>query len=150
MTKGPEGLLHQRLKDNLPKALIVRLENQVNLGLPDCLIALPPKGYLLMELKVVKAGKKIRLSPHQVAFAMKHSLLKMPTFILVEWHPKGTQKKSERQLLLYDGKQAQELYMKGVLVEPLGCWALDNVDWNEVRGLLENPERIRNLGPVDC
>ena len=132
MAKGPEGRLHDRLKKNLPSSLIVRLENRINLGIPDCLIALPPK-YVMMELKVVKSGRKARLSPHQIAFAMKHSSLNLPTFILIEWHPKGTLKASEKRLLLYHGKQCQALVKDGLNAPPLAEWPLDSVNWPALR-----------------
>jgi hypothetical protein len=92
----------------------------------------------MVELKVVKSGKKVRLSPHQLAFALKHSSLQMPAYILVEWHPKGTTKLTEKRLLLYGGAQAQELHTKGVNTVPLGQWALSEVDWEDVRILLSN------------
>ena len=126
MASGPEGLLHKRLK-NLPRSLIVRLENRVNLGLPDCLVALPPTKYVLIELKVVTRGKKVRLSPHQIG---------LPTYILIEWHPKATTKLAEKRLLLYSGSQAQELYLHGVDTPAVASWALNAVDWEDLRAQL--------------
>ena len=135
MASGPEGLLHKRLR-NLPRSLIVRLENRVNLGLPDCLVALPPTKYVLIELKVVTRGKKVRLSPHQIAFALSHSTIGLPTYILIEWHPKATTKLAEKRLLLYSGCQAQELYLHGVHTPAMASWALNAVDWEDLRAQL--------------
>jgi len=135
MAKGPEGQLHDRLKKNLPNSVVVRLENRINLGIPDCLIALPPK-YVMVELKVVKSGRKVRLSPHQIAFAMKHASLRLPTFILIEWHPKGTLKASEKRLLLYHGRQSQALAIDGLSTQALAVWPLNAVDWAVLRQLL--------------
>jgi hypothetical protein len=56
----------------------------------------------------------------------------MPTYILVQWHPKGTTKASETRLLLYHGTQAQELYERGVDTPPVAQWALNAVDWTEL------------------
>ena len=136
MSRGPEALLHHRLKKNLSNSLIVRLENRVNLGLPDCLIALPPAKYCLVELKVVTTGKKVRLSAHQVAFALSHGKMGLPTYILVEWHPKGTTKLAEKRLLLYHGAQAQELFQDGVSTPPVAQWPLNSVDWASLRDIL--------------
>ena len=60
----------------------------------------------------------------------------MPAYILVEWHPKGTLKLTEKRLLLYHGAQAQDLHLKGVDTAPLGQWPLNAVDWDEIRALL--------------
>jgi hypothetical protein len=56
----------------------------------------------------------------------------MPTYILVQWHPKGTTKASETRLLLYHGTQAQELHERGVDTLPVAQWALNAVDWTEL------------------
>jgi hypothetical protein len=63
----------------------------------------------------------------------------MPTYILVQWHPKGTTKASETRLLLYHGTQAQELHERGVDTPPVAQWALNAVDWTE----LEPPDNDR-------
>jgi hypothetical protein len=60
----------------------------------------------------------------------------LPTYFLVEWHPKGTEKKSERQLLLYHGSQGQQLLMQGVDVEPMARWTMNQIDWGKLRDLL--------------
>ena len=133
MAKGPEGLLYKRVRENLPNVVITRVENKVSLGFPDCLIAIPKKGYVLMELKVVTSGKKVKLSPHQIAFALKHGKLGMPTFLLVEWHPKATKKLSEKQLLLYHGDSIETLVLEGVETKPLARWPLNAVNWQRLK-----------------
>ena len=60
----------------------------------------------------------------------------MPTFILIEWHPKGTAKQSERRLLLYHGAQCQALYNQGLDLDPMACWPMDAVDWDQLRDIL--------------
>jgi hypothetical protein len=57
----------------------------------------------------------------------------MPTYILVQWHPKGTTKASETRLLLYHGTQAQELHERGVDTLPVAQWPMNAVDWTELR-----------------
>ena len=56
----------------------------------------------------------------------------MPTYILVQWHPKGTTKASETRLLLYHGTQAQELHERGVDTLPVAQWPMNAVDWTEL------------------
>jgi hypothetical protein len=82
----PEAGLYKRLKENLPNSHITRLESRVGLGIPDCLVALGPQQprFVMIELKVVK-GRKLAISPHQVAFHLKHADMKAPTFILVQF-----------------------------------------------------------------
>lgn len=130
MAKGPESLLYQKLRESLPNSMITRLESRVGLGIPDCLIALPPR-WVMVELKVVKAGKKVNLSPHQIAFNLKHGMAGLPTFILV-LHQKTTRAPDAR-LLLYHGRQCQELAEHGLEAEPLDSWPYNAVDWQELR-----------------
>ena len=60
----------------------------------------------------------------------------LPTYILVEWHPKGTTKLAEKRLLLYHGEQAQELFQDGVSTPPVAQWPLNSVDWASLRDIL--------------
>jgi hypothetical protein len=135
MSKGPEAALYARLKENLPNAYITRLESRVGLGIPDCLIALGPLpgAFVMVELKVVKRGKKVNLSPHQIAFHHKHSTLKCPTFILVQYHPAGTTASRSAEVLLYSGAQVESLAMVGVDTPPIDRWNLAAMEWNMLR-----------------
>jgi hypothetical protein len=135
MSKGPEAALYARLKENLPNAYITRLESRVGLGIPDCLVALGPLpgAFVMVELKVVKRGKKVNLSPHQIAFHHKHSTLKCPTFILVQYHPVGTTASRSAEILLYSGAQVESLAMVGVDTRPIDRWNLAAMEWNMLR-----------------
>tara|TARA_R100000278_G_scaffold56948_1_gene46969 strand:- start:822 stop:1253 length:432 start_codon:yes stop_codon:yes gene_type:complete len=139
MSKKPESVLHQRLKENLPNVVITRLENRVGLGLPDCLIAIPSAGFAMVELKVVSRGRKVRLSPHQVAFNLKHGMMGMPAWILVQYHPKGTTKRTEIELRLYHGSQVVDLVDKGIDVPAVLRWPLPGIDWDRLRKQLTEP-----------
>ena len=136
MARKPESALHKRLKDNLPSSVITRLENRVGVGMPDCLVALIKARFVMIELKVVERGKKVRLSPHQISFNLKHGMIGMPVWILVQHHPKGTTKRSEIRLMLYHGKQAQDLFEQGTDLLPVESWALDAVDWKHMHHIL--------------
>lgn len=110
----PEAKLYQRMRAGIAtKANINRIESRVGLGLPDCLVAIQNHGFLLVELKVVTSGKKVKLSPHQVSFHLKHALMGCPTFVLVEYHPPKTSGKKP-QILLYEGKMVEDIVTLGV------------------------------------
>lgn len=94
----------------------------------------------MVELKVVKTGQKVRLSPHQVAFHVKHASLGCPAYILVEYNRHvSTGEKS--QILLYEGSQAVDLFEQGVNLEPLARWEKRKMDWKELWHLLTGLEK---------
>ena len=85
------------------------MENRSLLGTPDLLAYSPNEHFFTLELKVT-LGDKIRFSPHQVAFHVKH---KKNTFILVACT-------LDRGLVrLYPGHQILELVTSGLKLEPL-------------------------------
>lgn len=133
----PERALYLRLKENLRDCLITRIESRVNLGIPDCLIAFSGVGrFVMVELKVVKRGRQVLLSPHQVAFHLKHASLGCPTFILVQYHPPGTTSSLKADLRLYRGDQVEALLVRGMDEPPVESWTLAKVDWQMLRGLM--------------
>ena len=98
------------------------MENRSLLGTPDLLAYSPNEHFFTLELKVT-LGDKIRFSPHQVAFHVKH---KKNTFILVACTP-------DRGLVrLYPGHQILELVNSGLKLEPLAQ------GWPACRLLLES------------
>ena len=131
----PEAALYKRLKENLPNSHITRLESRVGLGIPDCLVALGPQQakFVMIELKVVKSGRRVNLSPHQVAFHLKHSDFKVPTFVLVQYHPPGTASSRNAELRLYCGDQAETLVYRGIEVEPVWACNLAQMQWHMLR-----------------
>lgn len=131
MATKPETLLYQRLKENLPpESRLTRIESRVGLGIPDCLLAIKDCGFAMLELKVVKRGRKIKFSPHQIAFHTAHAALKVPTYILVQYHPPKAPTIHGAQWLLYKGKQVQDLMERGVDVPAYQEWPADNVRWH--------------------
>jgi len=87
----------------------------------------------MIELKVVKSGRRVNLSPHQVAFHLKHSDFKVPTFILVQYHPPGTASSRNAELRLYRGDQAETLVYQGIEVEPVWACNLAQMQWHMLR-----------------
>ena len=95
---GPERKLYQKLKKNFTDISLIRLENNSLLGTPDLLGYNNSGHFFTVELKVT-SGNKIRFSPHQIAFHVKHPY---NTFIIAEALGPGTVK-------LYRGSRIMEL-----------------------------------------
>jgi hypothetical protein len=68
---GPEAKLYQNVKQNFKQFSLIRLENISLLGTPDLLVCNTSGNFCTIELKVTK-GNKLRFSPHQIAFHVKH------------------------------------------------------------------------------
>ena len=77
---GPEQKLYKKLKAKTPKIIWNRIENLAIPGMPDLLGYNTSGRFFTVELKVTK-GRKIRFSPHQIAWHVQHP---NNTFILVE------------------------------------------------------------------
>jgi len=86
----------------------------------------------MLELKIVGRGYSVKLSPHQYAFHLKHADLGCSSFILVQYHPKGSVKTTEVELLLYEGRVARVLLEKGVKALPMASYKLSDVDWDDL------------------
>ena len=116
--------LWRELKRIKSKISWTRLENRSLLGTPDLLGYNDTGRFFTGELKVTK-GNKIRFSPHQISFHVKHNL---NTFILVACSP-------DPQLVrLYPGSRILELVDSGVKLEPLACGLDSCVGWFESLG----------------
>ena len=138
MPTKPETRLYQRLRENLPDSLFTRLESRVNLGIPDCLVALRRRGaFTLVELKVVARGQRVRLSPHQIAFHHRHAELGCSTFIVILYVPAGGSASKDGKLLVYHGAQVLELAQSGIRTDPIAAWDYGNVPWSMVQSVFE-------------
>jgi hypothetical protein len=113
--------LWRELKRIKSKISWTRLENRSLLGTPDLLGYNDLGRFFTVELKVTK-GNKIRFSPHQISFHVKHNL---NTFVLVACAP-------DPQLVrLYPGSRILELVTSGLKLEPLACGLEACVGWFE-------------------
>ena len=110
---APERKLYQKLKKNITTISWIRLENLSLSGTPDLLGYNNSGHFFTVELKVTKSNK-VRLSPHQIAFHVRHP---NNSFILVESLDPST-------LKLFPGSKVQELAACGLALEPL-CLGLD-------------------------
>ena len=113
VTLKAERKLYEKLKRNCNKISWIRLENLSLSGTPDLLGYNANGHFFTVELKVTKSNK-IRFSPHQIAFHVKHP---KNSFILVEHHGSGCVK-------LFPGSGILALEACGLKLEPL-CLGLD-------------------------
>ena len=68
---GPEVKLYKKLKAFTPQIIWNRIENLSIPGMPDLLGYNTSGTFFTVELKVTK-GRKIRFSPHQIAWHVQH------------------------------------------------------------------------------
>ncbi len=113
MSVKPERKLWHELKRNTPKISWTRLENSGAFGTPDLLGYNPGGHFFTLELKATKTNK-VRFSPHQFAFHVKHP---NNTFILVK-------ALSLNLVKLYEGKDIMKLGACGLKLEPC-CLGLE-------------------------
>ena len=76
---GEEQKLYKKLKEFTPQIIWNRIENLSLTGMPDLLGYNNSSRFFTVELKVTK-GRKIRFSPHQIAWHVQHP---NNTYILV-------------------------------------------------------------------
>ena len=103
---GPERKLWHELKRNTPQIIWTRIENTSLLGTPDLLDYNSSGKFFTVELKTTSANK-IRFSPHQIAFHVRHP---QNTFILVR-------SLVQRDLKLFQGTQIKQLVACGFRLE---------------------------------
>ena len=123
---GPEAKFYQQIKRNFKSLSLIRIENNSLLGTPDLLVYNTSGHFCTLELKVTKS-KKIKFSPHQIAFHKRHP---DNTFIMVKALcplPKNTS-----AVFLYRGTRITELAACGLKLDAC-CSGLD-----ACRLLLEN------------
>ena len=77
---GPERKLYQKIKKHFNDISLIRLENNSLHGTPDLLAYNNSGHFFTIELKVT-SGNKIKFSPHQIAFHVRHP---KNSFIMVE------------------------------------------------------------------
>ena len=122
----PETKFYQEIKKHFKHFQLTRIENMSVPGVPDLLCYNKNHFFFTIELKVTTSDK-VRLSPHQISFHMRHPL---NSFILVK-HLASSDVK------LYEGQQVEALAACGLqldaletgleacrlLLEELGGWA---------------------------
>ena len=107
----PETKFWHDIRKNFKNITFTRLENLSSFGTPDLLGYNNNCHFFTVELKVT-SGNKIRFSPHQISFHIRHPL---NTFILVKKLASSSQKLDE--IFLYEGKDIQELAASGLSLD---------------------------------
>ena len=103
---GPETKLYKKLRKVCKDISWIRIENLSSLGTPDLLGCNNSGTFFTVELKVTKSNK-VRFSPHQIAFHVKHP---KNTFILVE----ALGQRSSKLFYLIPGSRISELVACGL------------------------------------
>jgi len=113
----PETKLWHELKRITPKISWTRIENTSVLGTPDLLGYNSFGKFFTVELKVT-SGNKIRFSPHQIAFHVKHPL---SSFILAK-------KPSQGSCKLFPGTCILALVKEGFKNQDACCLSLEDLE----------------------
>ena len=108
---GPEAKFYQQIKRNLKEFSFIRIENSSLLGTPDLLVCNTSGHFCTLELKVTKS-KKIRFSPHQIAFHKRHP---KNTFIMVK--ALGPLPPNTSPISMYHGHRIRELVTYGLKLD---------------------------------
>ena len=116
--------LWRELKRIKSKIKWTRLENRALFGTPDLLGYAPSGNWFLVELKLTKVNK-VRLSPHQISFFVRHP---KNSFVLVAGSP------NPELVRLYPGSGILALENFGLKLEPLACGLEACVGWFESLG----------------
>ena len=106
---GPEAKFYKYFKKNTPNISYTRIENTSALGTPDVLAYNKNNTFFTIEFKVTKS-KKVRFSPHQIAFHVRHPI---NSFILV-------QTPDACGLKLYEGFKIRQLVACGLKLDACG------------------------------
>ena len=113
---GPERKLYQKVKKHFKDFSLIRLENNSLHGTPDLLVYNTNGHFFTIELKVT-SGNKIKFSPHQISFHVRHP---NNTFIIAEaLGPSGS-----KLIYMYSGARIMELEACGLKLDPL-CLGLE-------------------------
>jgi len=108
---GPEAKFYKEIKKSLPEISWNRLENNSLLGTPDLLGYNNSGHFFTVELKVTK-GKKIKFSPHQIAFHSRHN---QNTFIMIK--ALGPLSPNTSPVSMYRGSRIKELVACGLKLD---------------------------------
>ena len=115
---GSEQKLYKKLKEFTPQIIWNRVENISVVGMPDLLGYNTNGHFFTVELKVTK-GRKIRFSPHQIAFHKTHP---KNSYILVRARGPCTTNRYQ----MFRGSRIMELSGRGLELEAC-CLGLDAI-----------------------
>ena len=115
---GSEQKLYKKLKEFTPQIIWNRVENISVVGMPDLLGYNTNGVFFTVELKVTK-GKKLRFSPHQIAFHVTHP---NNTFIIAE----TLGPRALNRFQMYRGSRIMDLVPAGLELDAC-CLGLDSI-----------------------
>ena len=115
---GAEQKLYKKLKVATPKIIWNRVENISVVGMPDLLGYNTNGHFFTVELKVTKS-KKLKFSPHQIAFHVTHP---NNTFIIAE----SLGPRTRNRFQMFRGSRIMELIPAGLQLEAC-CLGLDAI-----------------------
>lgn len=119
--KPREASFWQQIKRNLPDGWkATRLESRATLGVPDVLFQDESGRWHLVELKTTDSTR-VDISPHQVAFATKHSIGSC-------WIAVKATKTGYEGVYLYHGDAVMDLRLDGLNSTPSYYFPV-NPDW---------------------
>ena len=110
---GPESKFYSEIKKSWTKFNLTRIENISIPGVPDLLCYNKNHFFFTVEMKVT-TNNKLRFSPHQIAFHIRHPL---NTFIIAK-------SLASRDVKLYEGQQIEALAACGLELDAC-CLGLD-------------------------
>ena len=113
---GPEVKLYKKLKAFTPQIIWNRIENLSLPGMPDVLGYNKSGTFFTVELKVTK-GRKLRFSPHQIAWHFTHP---NNSYILAE----ALGPRAVNRFQMFRGSRIMELDACGLKLEAC-CLGLD-------------------------
>ena len=113
---GDEQKLYKKLKEFTPQIIWNRVENLTLPGMPDLLGYNNSGTFFTVELKVTK-GRKIRFSPHQIAWHVQHP---NNTYILVA----ALGPRAVDRYQMFRGSRIRELVTSGLELEA-SCLGLE-------------------------
>ena len=106
---GAEVKLYKKLKEFTPQIIWNRIENLSIPGMPDLLGYNTSGTFFTVELKVTE-GRKIRFSPHQIAWHVQHP---NNSYILAE----ALDPRSRNRFQMFRGSCIMELSGRGLELE---------------------------------
>jgi len=115
---GSEQKLYKKLKEFTPQIIWNRVENISVVGMPDLLGYNTNGHFFTVELKVTKS-KKLKFSPHQIAFHVTHP---NNTFIIAE----SLGPRASNRFQMFRGSSIVELVPAGLELEAC-CLGLDSI-----------------------
>ena len=117
------------LKKSSRKISSTRLETWATPGIPDVLLCDENGKFHFVELKAT-SGNAVDLRPHQVAWLSNHK--NASVWVLVK---KLQTKNAPEQIFLFHGRDAVDLKLEGLKVEPI-IHQKEKFDWEDIFRLI--------------